>query len=242
MQRRGEKTVSKAQRIFIDDLLGRACIVAYFTYAAAAKIVALRAAWIEWQTLTLENKELWVLSNLSNVLFLLLVVVTTIFRLKPINTAGGVEPRITALAGTFLLGLLVLVPEQAPLPPSLAAFALVLVIVGFGLSTYVLHWLGKSFSIMAEARQLVTRGPYSFVRHPLYLTEEIAVVGIIVLNFSPLALLIGITHWCLQLRRMHNEECVLNATFPDYSRYAAMTPKVIPHISSRFGKSRSHVG
>jgi protein-S-isoprenylcysteine O-methyltransferase Ste14 len=222
--------VSKSQRIFIGDLLGRIGIVIYFVYAVVRNIVALRTEQIEWKTLTVENKELWLLSHLSILFFLLLAIVTTIFRIQPINTAEGIEPRITALAGTFLLALLALAPERAQLPPSLAIVALVLVIVGFGLSTYVLYWLGQSFSIMAEARRLVTGGPFAYVRHPLYLAEEIANIGIILLNFSPVALLTGIIHWCLQLRRMHNEERVLNAAFPDYCDYSAVTPRVIPSL------------
>jgi len=38
--------------------------------------------------------------------------------------------------------------------------------------------LGCSFSVMAETRQLVIAGPYRFVRHPLYLTEQIATFGL----------------------------------------------------------------
>lgn len=232
--------MSEAQRVFIGDLLGRFGFAAYFTYAAMVKTMALLAAIAEWENLARENKELWFLSNLSSLLYLLLVIMTTIFRLKPIISSAGIEPRFTALAGTFFLGLLALVQERSQLTPSLNAVALVLVIVGFGLSTYVLHWLNRSFSIMAEARKLVTGGPYSFVRHPLYLTEEIAVIGIIVLNFSPLALLIGFTHWCLQLRRMNNEERVLNAAFPEYVNYRAVTPKIIPRLSSRIKNNMTH--
>lgn len=36
------------------------------------------------------------------------------------------------------------------------------------LSAIVLTRLGRSFSLMSEARGLVTHGPYRFVRHPLY--------------------------------------------------------------------------
>jgi protein-S-isoprenylcysteine O-methyltransferase Ste14 len=43
-----------------------------------------------------------------------------------------------------------------------------LIVVGHLLAVYALAWLGRSFSIMAEARRLVTDGPYAVVRHPLY--------------------------------------------------------------------------
>jgi protein-S-isoprenylcysteine O-methyltransferase Ste14 len=229
--------VSKQQRIFFGDLLGRVGIVVYFIHAAALEIATMQAGVAQWQTLTIDHKELWFLSQLATLLFLLLVAVTTIFRLKPIVSSEGIEPRITALGGTFLLGLLALTPNKVDLPPALMAVALILVIVGFSLSTYVLNWLGRSFSIMAEARELVTGGPYAYVRHPLYLTEEIAIIGIVLINFSLPALLIAVVHWLLQLRRMHNEERVLTAAFPDYADYAALTPKIIPQLPSFSGKS-----
>lgn len=215
---------------WVGDFLGRAGIVAYFSWAASARLAGIYSGIVNWATLTMDHKPLWLLSQIAVLLFLLLVVATTFFRLKPIQSAEGLEPRFTALAGTFLLGLLALTPSSVSPPPVLTAIALVLVMGGFLLSTYVLFWLGRSFSIMAEARRLVTGGPYAIVRHPLYLVEEIAIVGVIMLNFTPLGLLIGIVHWGLQLRRMHNEERVLRAAFPEYEAYAATTPRIIPQF------------
>jgi len=102
------------------------------------------------------------------------------------------------------------------------------VIIGMSLSFMVLRWLGKSFSIMAEARRLVTGGPYAIVRHPLYICEEIAIIGILLQAMSPLAVLIVLAHALIQFRRMLNEEKVLRATFPDYDDYATRTPRLIP--------------
>jgi protein-S-isoprenylcysteine O-methyltransferase Ste14 len=85
---------------------------------------------------------------------------------------------------------------------------------------------------MAEARRLVTAGPYRFVRHPLYVVEEIAIIGTLVLNLSlPAALLIAV-QWAFQLRRMHHEELVLGKAFPEYAGYAARTPKVLPRFKA----------
>ena len=92
----------------------------------------------------------------------------------------------------------------------------------------VLRWLGKSFSIFAEARRLVTDGPYRIVRHPLYLCEAVAVVGVTLQVLSPLAVLIAIAVVMAQWRRMINEEAILKLAFPEYRAYAANTPFLIP--------------
>ena len=90
--------------------------------------------------------------------------------------------------------------------------------------------LGRSFSVMAEARYLVTSGPYRFVRHPLYLAEELAVVGVFIQFASVWTALLLALQISFQLRRMHNEEAVLAATFPEYTAYQARTSRLIPGI------------
>ena len=47
--------------------------------------------------------------------------------------------------------------------------------LGEAFAVYSMLYLGRSFSIFAEARTLVTGGPYRYVRHPLYLGEMIAI-------------------------------------------------------------------
>jgi protein-S-isoprenylcysteine O-methyltransferase Ste14 len=170
---------------------------------------------------------LQVAARLSNALFLALVVVTTLTRLRPIQKAPGLEPRASALLGTFMLMTLPLLPRPE-LPPILLATSSILVVIGMTACFMVLRWLGKSFSIMAEARRLITRGPYAIVRHPLYICEEIAVIGILIQVMSPVAFLIVVAHALVQFRRMLNEEKILTITFVEYESYAARTPRVIP--------------
>jgi protein-S-isoprenylcysteine O-methyltransferase Ste14 len=166
-------------------------------------------------------------SRASSALFVSLVVATTLTRLPPIRKAAGVEPRIAAMLGTFLLTALAMLPKQE-LPPIALAFSCALVVTGMLTSFVVLRWLGKAFSIMAEARRLVTHGPYRFVRHPLYVCEELAVIGTFIQVVSPLALIIFIVHAVFQFRRMAYEEQVLTATFPEYENYAQRTPRLLP--------------
>jgi protein-S-isoprenylcysteine O-methyltransferase Ste14 len=93
---------------------------------------------------------------------------------------------------------------------------------------YTVSWLGRSFSIAPQARQLVVGGAYSIVRHPLYLCEEIAVLGAMLGRFSPMAVAIIAIHWAFQLRRIDYEEQILRETFPEYAQYAATVPRLIP--------------
>src|SRR6476469_4374592 len=164
---------------------------------------------------------------IANVMFLSLVASTTLTRLVPIQKAKGIQPRIAALLGTFLSIALALLPK-ADLGPILSATSTVRSRVGASLSFVVLRWLGKSFSILAEARRLVTEGPYRIVRHPLYICEGVALVGVTLQVLSPLAVLIAIAVVMAQWRRMINEEAILILAFPEYRAYAANTSFLIP--------------
>lgn len=172
---------------------------------------------------------LWlnVAARASSALFVALAAATTITRLPALRKAAGLEPRIAAVFGTFLLTALAMLPRQ-DLPPVALGISSVLIIASMLTSFVVLRWLGRAFSVMAEARRLVTQGPYRYVRHPLYVCEEFAVIGTFILVISPLAVIILIMHGVFQIRRMFHEENVLKATFPEYADYARRTPRLVP--------------
>ena len=173
-------------------------------------------------------------ARVAVVFFVLLVFVLFVFRLRPLAKARGVGVRVVALAGTFLptsLGLLPRYEDSALL--NLASFTCLA--IGNALAIYGFTYLSHSSSIMAEARRLVTNGPYRIMRHPVYAFEEIAVIGY-ALNYlwpsrvAAFALLILVSHaWC-QLRRMRAEEDVLQAAFPEYGEYKQHTARLVPGI------------
>jgi protein-S-isoprenylcysteine O-methyltransferase Ste14 len=182
------------------------------------------------------HPEVWDLALLAEILarsgvllYLLLAAWLVLIRIRPVSKAHGLQPRLSALAGSFLPLSVVLFPRH-DLSIGLNLLAAGLMLLGHMLAVYALAWLGRSFSIMAEARRLVTDGPYALVRHPLYVAEEIAAIGLFLQYASLWSALLFIAGLAFQLQRMRNEEQTLQETFPEYAAYAARTRRLIPGV------------
>jgi protein-S-isoprenylcysteine O-methyltransferase Ste14 len=167
--------------------------------------------------------------RLSAIAFLVLLAASVVLRAQPLGKARGFEPRMSALIGTFIIYTFSFFPRHE-LSFAAEIVATSLTLIGSGAAVFALTQLGRSFSVMAEARRLVTSGMYRFVRHPLYLAEELAVVGIFMQFLSLWTGLLLAVQIAFQLRRMHNEEVVLGETFPEYAAYKEKTACLIPGI------------
>ena len=167
--------------------------------------------------------------RLSTIAFLLLLAASVVLRARPTGKARGLEPRISAFVGAFLVYAIPFFPRRE-LSMTAEMVSTLLVLFGSAAAIVTLLRLGRSFSMMAEARRLVTAGPYRYVRHPLYLAEELAIVGLSMQFFSAATALILVVQIAFQLRRMHNEEAVLAETFPEYAAYQRRTARLLPGI------------
>jgi protein-S-isoprenylcysteine O-methyltransferase Ste14 len=101
-------------------------------------------------------------------------------------------------------------------------------IVGLSLMIWSLSYLGTNISVVPQARAVVTTGPYSYVRHPLYAAELVNVVGICLSLEGALPWLLLGAWVLLQVIRARNEEALLRKTLSGYAAYQRTTPMLIP--------------
>jgi protein-S-isoprenylcysteine O-methyltransferase Ste14 len=169
------------------------------------------------------------LSQGSIFVFYTIIFFVMIVRPEPVSQATGVRPALLALVGSYGTWLIPFLPRGPELPVLAVASAIILV-VSEGLMIYPLVALGKSFSLMPQARKLVTSGPYAIVRHPLYLIEEVAVAGVLLQYAWFAALPFLFLHLAVQIERMRLEEKVLQEVFSEYTPYAKCTQRLIPGV------------
>lgn len=96
-------------------------------------------------------------------------------------------------------------------------------VVGNAIDVWAYSVLFRSFSVVAEARALVTRGPYRFVRHPVYFGQIIAQAGLWLFFASAHGGWVAfyLVFVSIQLYRSRAEERVLEAAFgDDYRAFA----------------------
>ena len=167
--------------------------------------------------------------RLSVVAYLIIIAGTVLTRMPALRKARGAEPRYSAVIGTFLITGLVLFPRRG-LSLTGGVISTLLILTGNVLAVSVIVQLRGSFSIMPEARQLVTSGLYRFIRHPLYLAEEIAAIGGLMQFLSSWTIGLLVVQVAFQLRRMQNEEVLLTEVFSEYSIYKYNTYRLIPGI------------
>ena len=110
---------------------------------------------------------------------------------------------------------------------------LVLVTIAAVLSAASLLSLGRSFGIRPALRQLVWRGPYRVVRHPMYLSYVISDIGYNLQEWNSSTVLLVLAGWLSLIYRIHAEERVLSRS-PGWPAYVAAVPsRLIPHFWPR---------
>lgn len=121
------------------------------------------------------------------------------------------------------------------------------VIQGIGLllavGGLILHWwarvyLRQYYAERVEVQpehQVVSSGPYGYVRHPVITSFFMIIIGIFLLNPSPLSLvMVCYTFWDFS-GAAREEEDLLSQTLPGYADYMARVPAFFPDLTKKWG-------
>lgn len=142
--------------------------------------------------------------------------------------ADGLLPRVAAFVGTYMPWTIGFFGETDKALPNLAST--VCVLAGMTMMLVTIRHLGKSFSLVPQARSVVQTGPYRWIKHPLYLAEEIVIFGVVLKSLSPLTLSLFVLHIAVQVCRIRYEEDLLRRNCPEYAGYEASRWRVIPYV------------
>jgi protein-S-isoprenylcysteine O-methyltransferase Ste14 len=214
----------------IYDALMRLPIVAFTLFLAGRELLSMRSLIAthpyfggDWAFFTT------VAARVSVVVFLVLLVALHAMRRRPVSKYETWGPKITALLGLTIAYVVLLLP-RAVVDPWWDGLSAALIVAGNTLCVLAVLDLGRSLSIMPEARKLVTSGFYSRIRHPLYLAEEIAFCGLFLQFRSWQAAVVLIVHFYFQIRRMDWEERILAGAFTEYADYQRRSHRLIPGV------------
>jgi len=121
--------------------------------------------------------------------------------------------------------------------PWVQGLGLAVLVVSTVFALWARFALGTAWSIAPEAggdRRLHTSGPYGVTRHPIYTGLLGMIIGSALLTGSGQVIILVPVGLVLFLVKIHFEERLLTATFPDeYTRYRRRVPQLVPGLAAR---------
>jgi protein-S-isoprenylcysteine O-methyltransferase Ste14 len=121
--------------------------------------------------------------------------------------------------------------------PWVRGLGLAVLVVSTIFAVWARFALGTAWSIEPEAggdRRLHTSGPYGVTRHPIYTGLLGMILGSALLTGSGQVIVLVPVALVLLSVKIHFEERLLSATFPDeYTHYRRQVPQLVPGLSMR---------
>jgi protein-S-isoprenylcysteine O-methyltransferase Ste14 len=211
------------QKAKLCDFVASIPLLAWFVLGISGSL--LRTA----QIFDANGDGLAICAQLANIAFLSLLIALVVIRRPALRKGRGLSSRVAGIVGFFLPAAFLVLPE-AKLTPAVTVISSAAILLGILSSIFIACWLGRSFSILPQARGLVTEGPYRLVRHPLYVAELITTFGIMWKFEYPWSLCVMFLAVAAQIPRIHYEEQVLMEAFPRYRGYAKRTARLLPGL------------
>jgi protein-S-isoprenylcysteine O-methyltransferase Ste14 len=160
--------------------------------------------------------------------FYLLIIWCYLRRRPAVATSVSVTAHVAAVTATVAPFAFPLLPARATAGRQLAGD--LLLVTGLVWSLWALRSLGRSLSVLAQARQLVEHGPYQWVRHPLYAGEIVSSLGLAIMVGTAAAGAVWLAMCVLQAYRAIREEQVLLRALPGYQGYRSRTAALLPGL------------
>lgn len=117
---------------------------------------------------------------------------------------------------------------------NLGIVQLSLIILGLILIAWALLTLSKSkiraTPDVATGAKLIKKGPYKFIRHPMYSSALIACFGLLLTNVYSITIFLYTLLIIVLILKIIYEENLLNKAFPEYKNYSKKTKKIIPYL------------
>jgi protein-S-isoprenylcysteine O-methyltransferase Ste14 len=168
-------------------------------------------------------------SILTSAIYLTLAGIILLSLRQPLSRYRSALPNFVAVFAAFLVYIFAWVPSGQLLGVSVYV-GLLFVVLGAVIIITSLFFLRQAFSVTPQARFLVTAGPYSVIRHPMYLGNIVSLFGLALLVDSVLAVTLFFVCSGLQVARALYEERLLQSNFPEYARYKLRVGGFFPRL------------
>ena len=117
--------------------------------------------------------------------------------------------------------------------PAVSLLGGVCAVLGIGLAIWARLYLGRNWGMpqsVKENPELVTTGPYAYIRHPIYTGMLLALFGSALAN-NPLWYIVAVAAAVYFVYSAGREEALMAKTFPDtYPAYRTRTKRLIPFL------------
>ncbi|RYC05293.1 methyltransferase family protein [Nocardioides zhouii] len=137
---------------------------------------------------------------------------------------------LVAFAGTAAPFAIPLVSDGLATGAARESLSAAVLAIGLAAMLWALGALGTNISVVPQAREVVTHGPYAKVRHPLYAAELLNVVGLCLAHSGAWPWVVLVALAVFQVMRARREEALLAAELPGYAEYKSRTPMLVPAL------------